>query len=837
MIELRLTDRALACTLAATLIPLAACSPDTTPTAGTSGLVNLFARFDTATVESGAAPLVARQQRRWSFHEPQPGWYPLDFEVGPVLSAVSLEPVEGALRLSVDLPPAPRTMLRIGGVGHALEDGLLLEDFEAVKIRARSNQRFAGMTVVHNTGDAGALPNDMVFFFSTDEAPPVFSDGSEQIYSIPLRPREGEGAGTPLEDFGILVAAVDPASIDLQSIELVPRGASYLDDSGSTHVVRDGETRSTLFAHVPASLTWEVEIPEGGRLDLGVTTAPGEPVTYRVTAGDGEKRETLWEETVADAASWQQRSIDLAALGGDTARLTFEAESEREGAVAFWGAPIVSGSPSGERPNVIFYVIDGGGSDFMSVYGYERPTTPFLEALAAEGAVFERAYSNATWTQPSTVSFMTSLQHSVLGGLRRGVHSTAVPANATTMAEHFRAAGYQTSSFGANPNAGRILGLEKGVDVLRDSGVEHHSTSSHELHERYWGLRSAYPGGPTWTHFQTTDVHEPNHPEAPHAGTWISEERHEELRGWEQQMFRSAGYLFGRTSIADFYDRAMTQTGIDRGTYFDGRRDLHDETMLHQDHELAALVAELKRRGEWENTLLVIGADHGHPAGSFARWGRGRLDPQPEPWQGALFDAYSSRVPLIFIWPGRIPAGQRFADPVSMIDVLPTVLELVGLPLPEVLQGQSLAPMLGGGGQELRPVILDEFRIDEASGELIGNLEIVDGRWGASLEIGPQPEGSEPGRGRYAVPVGGRWGALHPHFPEVPRLLLYDLDADPFATRAVNEEYPELVERYRALLLEQWEAHQALAGRFQAAGDVELSPEQLQQLRSLGYIQ
>lgn len=102
------------------------------------------------------------------------------------------------------------------------------------------------------------------------------------------------------------------------------------------------------------------------------------------------------------------------------------------------------------RPNIVFYVIDGGGADLMSLYGYERATTPFLEELAAEGVVFERAHSNSPWTQSSTASFMTGLQHSVLGGLRRGMHSTPVPLAATTMAEHLWRGGWQTASFTTN---------------------------------------------------------------------------------------------------------------------------------------------------------------------------------------------------------------------------------------------------------------------------------------------------------------------------------------------------------------------------------------------------
>jgi len=176
-----------------------------------------------------------------------------------------------------------------------------------------------------------------------------------------------------------------------------------------------------------------------------------------------------------------------------------------------------------------------------------------------------------------------------------------------------------------------------------------------------------------------------------------------------------------------------------------------------------------------------------------------------------------------------------------MIDVLPTVLDLLGLPAPDVLQGQSLAPLLWGqAGFKPRPVILDEFRVDSESGEWIGNIEMIDGRWGASLEIGPPPKDSQatdPNLGRHAIPAGGRWGATHPYFPEAPRLLLYDLSTDPHAVQNVNDRYPDLVAQYRERLQAQWQAHQALGQRFQAAEGVPLTPEQLRQLRALGYIQ
>jgi arylsulfatase A-like enzyme len=412
------------------------------------------------------------------------------------------------------------------------------------------------------------------------------------------------------------------------------------------------------------------------------------------------------------------------------------------------------------------------------------------------------------------------------------------------MAEHLRRGGWSTGVFTTNPNAARIIGLQRGVDLMRDVGGRGTHVSSPALHAQFDEFRRFYPGQPYWVHFQTTDVHEPNEPEQPFAGLYVTPAERRQLEEWDGELFDKAGDLFGSTSVAGFYDAALERAGIDRQTYFNIRRGLYDETMASQDRQLERFVQSLKDRGEWERTLLVITADHGHPAGTFARFGRGLLDPQPEPWQGALCDTYATHVPLIFVWPGHIAGGRRVSQPVALIDLLPTILELTGQPAPEVTEGVSLAPLLlvptaqrtDELARALPPVVLDEFRVDEASGEMIGNLELVDGRWGASLEIGPAPPGGDPARGRHAVPAGGRWGAVHPFFPEPPRLLLYDLTYDPIATHAVNDEHPELVESYRARLLQIWDEQRALAERFhETGGGVPMSPEQTRQLEALGY--
>ncbi|MCK5488758.1 MAG: hypothetical protein KAI98_02160, partial [Gemmatimonadetes bacterium] len=111
-----------------------------------------------------------------------------------------------------------------------------------------------------------------------------------------------------------------------------------------------------------------------------------------------------------------------------------------------------------------------------------------------------------------------------------------------------------------------------------------------------------------------------------------------------------------------------------------------------------------------------------------------------------------------------------------------------------------------------------EFEVDSETGKLTGVIEVIDGRWGASLLINPRPDA---------------WPRSQRDAP----LLLYDLWNDPYTRHSVHEERPDLVEHYTAFLEAQLEAHRSLAQLFTRSSPLALTPEQLQALRSLGYIQ
>jgi arylsulfatase A-like enzyme len=659
-------------------------------------------------------------------------------------------------------------------------------------------------------------------FYSVGDRAYLVTDSTVQTYRLSLdwpQMRSWEGPWTHL---GIWFNSQDDAeavTLDILSVRVIPREAEFAADRVGVRTERSGTSagsdpyRRAVYTHAPGSIAYRVRIPEDGRLDVGLGVLSNDaPVTFAITATQQDGAvETLLEETYADQAHWEQRSVDLSHLAGQTVTLALEAEAERAGTVALWAAPTISGARTTDMPNIIFYVIDGAGADYMSVYGYNRRTTPNLERLVAEGALFEHVYSNSSWTRPSTASFMTSLQHSVLGGFKNGFN--VIPDDAPTMAQHMHRAGYQTAVFTSNPNAGRMSGLEREVDFFQEDWAEflHDRESSRYLHDAFWEWRETYPAEPYWVHFQTTDVHEDFPAVAPFSGLFVGPEQVKTWREWSDRLDEEGGH--------GAYNEAYKKKGLSRVEFHMLLQGLYDETMAHNDYQIGRLVERLKAEGEWENTLLIIGADHSIHA-ALEDMGVAIQDSLPPEWSRAMFRPSVSRVPLIFIWPGHIPAGQRLSQTVSMIDVLPTILDLVGSPMPDVMQGQSLAPLLlGEEGWEPRPVILDQF---DASGHsprtYLSGIEVVDGRWGASLEIKPNPAAPE------------EWQRPVP-------LLLYDLWNDPFALYSLHEERPELVEKYTKFLEAQWEAHQALAKLFTPSESVALTPEQLETLRALGYIQ
>ncbi|MEE9183667.1 MAG: sulfatase-like hydrolase/transferase [Acidimicrobiia bacterium] len=660
--------------------------------------LHLEDHLDAATIVGSRVPADAPIVLEWRFDEPQEDWKPV-IPWNLTEEAVGVTQLDDASRVTLTEGTRNPDGDRRGGLILEVPDWNY-EDLAHLVVRAHTADNLGNFFIDFNRREVTETDAHYRQWFEyLGEAVPVVSDGTVQTYRLRLDYFGGNPPPEePIRQIALMFEADDLASIDILSITLTTKVANYADAGAASRTeIRNRIHRQALYTHTPGRVEYRVRIPEAGRLDFAMGVLREDvPVTFRITAipdGAGGKPTVLFEEHYAVKEAWGQRSVDLADFAGQTVTLGLEADSEDGGRVALWGAPTVTGGGQAPFPNVVFYVFDGGAADYMSVYGYNRRTTPTLERLAQEGVVFERAYSNSSWTLPSTASFMASLQTSVMGGLP-GPYINPVPAEAVTMAEHMHRAGYQTAVFTGNPNAGTLSDLQRGVDLFREDwedfsyfGGNNHKESSKYLHEGFWSWREDYPSQLFWAHFQTTDTHSEFPAPPPFGGLFVGADEWESWNESKERLREFGGH--------GPYSPAWDSTGISRTAFYSVQKGLYDEAMAHNDYRLGQLIDRLKAEGEWENTLLIIGGDHSIDAAADDM-GLVLNDSLPPPWSQPMLRPTISRVPLMFVWPSHIEGGQRIAHPVSMIDVLPTLLDLLGLPPAEIAQGQSLAPLIVG---------------------------------------------------------------------------------------------------------------------------------------------
>ncbi len=787
--------------------------------------IHLEEHLDAARVEGSAVPRDLPAAIEWRGDRLAAEWttvVPLDPGKVPAVATREGE----ALRLSLSEATRSRRNLR-GGVSVSIP-GWDPQDFAFIAVEARCAGCRGHLTAAFNRRtQVGEMMFEHDPFLARGETVDLVGDGSLHRYLIRADWLNGGVLPGPWDALGLMVDSPKPIAFDLVSVTLIPKEARFsFRPAGVIAEKRRLVLRRSLYTHAPARLRYRVRVPERGRLDVGLGVLRKDaPVTFRVWVEAGGASKALLAEAYAVPEDWAQRSVDLSAYAGRTVVLTLETGSRRPGSVGLWAAPTLARGPAvpplsaadpaparrgSPRPNVILYVIDAGGAEYSSAYGYNRRTTPNLERLAAQGALFENARSNSSWSKPSTTSFMTSLQHPVLGGY--GAPADPLPEGAPTMAQLLHAAGYQTGVFTSNTWCGTMSSLERGVDVMQETIAGSNSASSTELQASFFHWRDAYPGQPYWVHFQHTDVHWPWEPVPPTAGVIMTPQARQAFAEMERKLGEATGNL-GRSWALRAPRQVFDKAGIDRAAYFAGVRDAYDEALAHNDASLGRLVEELKARGEWEDTILIVTADHGDWPGLGYLGQEGGVERVP------FLNPYLTRVPLVVSWPGHIAPGTRLSQAVSLLDLLPTVLELTGQLRPDHLQGQSLAPLLlGKKGWKARPVVISEFNHDDKQGfaqpgELYGEIEMIDGRWGASLHIGPKETA-----------------------PEGPRLLLYDLWRDPYCRKSLHAERPDLARLYQQRLEAEFRAQLNLGKRFPRAAPGALDSEQLRTLKSLGYL-
>ena len=606
----------------------------------------------------------------------------------------------------------------------------------------------------------------------------VEADGRFHVYRIDARHALRLRPEKRIRTFFLVPSDAEEDRVEIDYVRFVSRRGRFARSAaGLTHETRAGEMRQALFVNAPRELAWDVEVPaRGPRLDLGMAVLAGGGVGFSAVIQEDWRRSEVLARQVAEADRWEDASIDLEPWAGRRVTLRLAAAG-RPGEVAFWSNPHLSGTPA-ERLNVLFVVEDALRADHLSAYGYERPTSPAKERLAREGVLFENAFSQDTKTRPSCPSFMTSLYPSATGVWS---FEHRLGERFLTLAEILRSQGWETASFVQNSNAGPAAGLHQGFSHLWGPGLLGRRP------EGIYGERVARwiadHGDRNWfVYLHVLDPHGVYDPPAPH-----------------DAFYREEGP--GRTP-AEPDPRLLDPAWVTRPTV-EGRRLLYDGEIRNNDEAFGAFLEGLRARGALRDTLVVFSSDHGEHLGEHGQW-----EHHPPGFAQVL------HVPLLMAHP-RLPQGVRTSEPVQLLDVAPTILELAGVDAtPLLLQGDSLLPLWRGAPQPAPRL--------------------------AHSEEATSYQRDRPERVRASLFYRG-WHVLHTSHEDRRSVWIFDRRSDsgeerPLATRGLDLLLePALV----GLLRAQKEANLAIWSALAAGApeEIPLDPEAQEQLRALGYIE
>ncbi len=420
--------------------------------------------------------------------------------------------------------------------------------------------------------------------------------------------------------------------------------------------------------------------------------------------------------------------------------------------------------------SVVLVSIDTLRADHLGTYGHGRPTSPTIDALARESIVFERAYGQAPLTAPSHMTMMTGVLPPVHGVLNSGPLgiSSRVSDSLPTLATLLKQAGYRTAAHTGGGNVSAELGFDQGFDTYSAAWPGDLRLAGRALAE------AARGGRPFFFFAHTYDVHDPYMPPPETQRLFADPAYGGRLIASREELARAAGSDKWPDVVQEFWRR------FDRKSPADLRHllDLYDAEIRAMDERLAEFLQRFREAGLDRTAILVLTSDHGE---EFLEHGATRHGPHV--YEEIL------HVPLVVRLPGVAPA--RRSEPVRLLDLAPTLLELLGLPVPPHVQGAAL---LSGGALRARPIYATEPR-NGAQSLRLGDLKF--------LKHGEREE-------------------------------LFDLAQDPRETR--NLLSADAAYLWRSRLNRILEACLNLGAQFGPSRPAGLDPQTLQELEALGYV-
>ncbi len=527
----------------------------------------------------------------------------------------------------------------------------------------------------------------------------------------------GERAGAPQD---AAYTFTYPRAVQRERrLNLATSGLSADDFVRATVQVGDHSeiSRQGLLLPAPAEAGWEVTLPEGAVLSFEVGMVP--PEWRDAPPSDGAVATVTWTpqggapvelyRARVDVGPFERVTVDLSAWSGTAGHLAFQTEPGPDARFdyVFFADPVVA--PHRDTPRRVFLVfVDTLRPDHLGAYGYPRETSPALDAIAARGVRFDQARSIAPWTLPSARTMVTGNQP------ERYATSESLP---TTL----RAAGFATGMFAGN------LYLGPNFDMHRGWGMHHIDLLPHAQDQLDKALAwlEGQEGRDVLMLLHLMDPHLPYKEPPAYREHFASVPRPPAIRT----------DLFHLPAVK----RARPADGKERQYFLDR----YDANIRYADDQLARLYEHVR-----PTDLVVFVSDHGEEF-----WDHGDFE------HGHTLFEELLRVPMVMAGAG-LPVGHAVDDPVSLLDVTPTILDVLGL-LPEDhdRDGTSLLPAMRG---------------DEAARRTLATR---------ALAVGRPLYGAE------------RWGVIdgpHKYTTHAGEESLFDLRADPTEKRDLRDQRGDL---------------------------------------------
>ena len=482
------------------------------------------------------------------------------------------------------------------------------------------------------------------------------------------------GGHEPLAIAWLRVGAAPATLLTLAPAPAPAPVAAAVPDPRAHHTF-DPTARSIELAR-DAALVWYITVPDGAQL-VAEVAGPCR-VEVRAQAGDAAFAAGLLGGGIG--------RVDLAAMSGRVVALSLTArECTRAQVLApritVQGASATATAKGAPPRYIVLWVMDALRADRISTFTPgARAQTPAFDELATSSAVFRQYYEQGNESQTSHTSVWTSLYPAVHGVRTTGVGGTyRIAKKFPVMAELLKAQGYATTAVTGNgfvnSDGGYARGFDEFRNMMREKGIENGIIYAKTIVDDALARLDRSRSVPTFLFLGTIDTH----------GPWIARKPWIDL--YSPGRYDGPFQEFGTARELGMHPGQMGCTIVPPPEDIERLRAIYDSAISYQDHELGRFVAQLKAWDIWDQTMLVVTADHGEELFEDSRCGHG----------GSLRDSLL-RVPLLVHYPARIPSV-TVDEGAEGIDILPTMLDLAGAPVLASAQGTSLAPLTEGTGR------------------------------------------------------------------------------------------------------------------------------------------